>query len=52
LADFTDRPFSILVESVKSSTAGMFYWIVIMFSQTLGTALKDWTAGTVDLGYP
>lgn len=29
----------------------MFYWITIMFSQTLGTALGDWTADTAGLGY-
>jgi uncharacterized membrane-anchored protein len=29
----------------------MFYWVTIMFSQTLGTALGDWTAGTAGLGY-
>jgi uncharacterized membrane-anchored protein len=29
----------------------MFYWVTIMFSQTLGTALGDWTADTADLGY-
>ena len=29
----------------------MFYWMTIMFSQTLGTALGDWTADTADLGY-
>ncbi len=28
-----------------------FYWVTIMFSQTLGTALGDWTADTNDLGY-
>src|SRR5207244_10946170 len=26
-------------------------WLTIMFSQTLGTALGDWTAGTAGLGY-
>jgi uncharacterized membrane-anchored protein len=29
----------------------MSYWVTIMFSQTLGTALGDWTAGTAGLGY-
>ena len=29
----------------------MFYWLTIMFSQTLGTALGDWTADTAGLGY-
>jgi len=39
------------VESVTSSRAEIFYWITIMFSQTLGTALGDWTADTAGLGY-
>ena len=42
---------SISVESVSSPKAEMFYWVTIMFSQTLGTALGDWTAGTAGLGY-
>ncbi len=29
----------------------IFYWITIMFSQTLGTALGDWTADSAGLGY-
>ena len=29
----------------------MFYWVTIMCSQTLGTALGDWTADTAGLGY-
>ena len=29
----------------------MFYWVTIMFSQTLGTALGDWTADSAGLGY-
>jgi len=29
----------------------MFYWMTIMFPQTLGTALGDWTADTAGLGY-
>src|SRR5690606_36041458 len=28
-----------------------FYWITILFSQTLGTALGDWMADTNGLGY-
>ena len=42
---------SISVNTVSSSKAEMFYWITIMFSQTLGTALGDWTADTAGLGY-
>jgi uncharacterized membrane-anchored protein len=42
---------TVSVESVSSPKAEMFYWVTIMFSQTLGTALGDWTAGTAGLGY-
>lgn len=42
---------SVSVNSVNSTKAEIFYWVTIMFSQTLGTALGDWTAGTADLGY-
>lgn len=42
---------SVAVETVSSPKAEMFYWITIMFSQTLGTALGDWTADTAGLGY-
>lgn len=42
---------SISVNTVTSPKAEMFYWITIMFSQTLGTALGDWTADTAGLGY-
>lgn len=42
---------SIAVDSVNSPKSEMFYWITIMFSQTLGTALGDWTADSAGLGY-
>jgi len=42
---------SISIHSVRSPRAETFYWITIMFSQTLGTALGDWTADTAGLGY-
>lgn len=42
---------SVSVETVSSPNAEMFYWLTIMFSQTLGTALGDWTADTAGLGY-
>ncbi len=42
---------TVSVDSVSSPKAEMFYWVTIMFSQTLGTALGDWTAGTAGLGY-
>jgi uncharacterized membrane-anchored protein len=42
---------SVSVETVISPKAEMFYWVTIMFSQTLGTALGDWTADTGEMGY-
>ena len=36
---------------MSTPKAEMFYWVTIMFSQTLGTALGDWTADTAGLGY-
>jgi uncharacterized membrane-anchored protein len=42
---------SVAVDTVSSAKAEMFYWVTIMFSQTLGTALGDWTADTAGLGY-
>jgi len=42
---------SVSVDTVSSPRTEMFYWMTIMFSQTLGTALGDWTADTAGLGY-
>jgi uncharacterized membrane-anchored protein len=42
---------SVAVDTVSSPKSEMFYWVTIMFSQTLGTALGDWTADTADFGY-
>ncbi len=42
---------TISVESVSTPKAEAFYWITIMFSQTLGTALGDWTADSAGMGY-
>ena len=42
---------SIAVETVAEPKAEMFYWLTIMCSQTLGTALGDWVADTAGLGY-
>ena len=42
---------SISVETVRTPKAELFYWVTIMFSQTLGTALGDWTADSAGLGY-
>ena len=41
---------SVAVDTVSSPKAEMFYWVTIMLSQTLGTALGDWTADSVGLG--
>ena len=42
---------TVAVDTVRSPKAEMFYWVTIMFSQTLGTALGDWTADSAGLGY-
>jgi uncharacterized membrane-anchored protein len=42
---------SIEVGSIDTPKAEGFYWVTIMFSQTLGTALGDWTASSAHLGY-
>lgn len=42
---------SVSINTVSSPKAEIFYWVTIMFSQTLGTALGDWTADTAGLGY-
>ncbi len=42
---------SISVNTVATPRAEMFYWVTILFSQTLGTALGDWMADTNGLGY-
>ncbi len=39
------------VADIRTPKAEMFYWTTIMFSQTLGTALGDWTADTAGMGY-
>ena len=42
---------SISVNTVSTPKIETFYWVAILFSQTLGTALGDWVADTNDLGY-
>lgn len=42
---------TVSVASIDSPKAEAFYWATIMFSQTLGTALGDWTADSAGLGY-
>ncbi len=42
---------SVAVDTVATPKIEMFYWIAILFSQTLGTALGDWMAETGGIGY-
>ena len=45
---------SVAITHIKSRKHEIFYWITVMFSQTLGTALGDWAAdkdGGLGLGY-
>lgn len=45
---------SVSVSNIATRKAEVFYWVTIMFSQTLGTALGDWTADPqagLGLGY-
>ena len=42
---------TINVGSVYTARSESFYWVTIMLSQTLGTALGDWTADSMQLGY-
>ena len=42
---------SISADHISSPRTEGFYWLTITFSQTLGTALGDWTADTGGLGY-
>jgi uncharacterized membrane-anchored protein len=42
---------SVNVNNVTTPRMEVFYWVTITFSQTLGTALGDWTADDTGLGY-
>src|SRR6202795_3344567 len=42
---------SISIGTVTTPRIETFYWVSILFSQTLGTALGDWMADTNGLGY-
>ena len=42
---------SINVQTVATPKVEVFYWVTIMFSQTLGTALGDWMADDTGLGF-
>lgn len=39
------------VNTIATPRAESFYWVTIMFSQTLGTALGDWTSDSPTLGH-
>ncbi|MGF6696541.1 putative membrane-anchored protein [Paraburkholderia sp. MM5496-R1] len=41
---------TVAVQSVTTPKAEWFYWVTILFSQTLGTALGDWVAGSDEGG--
>ena len=42
---------SVAVDTVSTPRAEAFYWVTIMFSQTLGTALGDWMSDSAGFGY-
>ncbi len=42
---------TVSIDSVSTPKAEAYYWVTIMFSQTLGTALGDWTADSAGIGY-
>ena len=42
---------TVSISSINSRPAEAFYWVTILFSQTLGTALGDWMADSTGLGY-
>lgn len=42
---------SLAVDHIRGRRAEAFYWCTIMFSQTLGTALGDWSSDSLDMGY-
>ena len=42
---------SVSVDTIISPRIETFYWVTILFSQTLGTALGDWMADSTGLGY-
>src|SRR3954470_10998848 len=42
---------TVSVDSIRTPRAETYYWLTITLSQTLGTALGDWTADSAGLGY-
>jgi uncharacterized membrane-anchored protein len=45
------REGSVSVNAIETPRVEAFYWATITFSQTLGTALGDWTADDTGVGY-
>jgi uncharacterized membrane-anchored protein len=45
------RMGTVSMNSVRTPKVEWFYWVTIMFSQTLGTALGDWVADSAGMGY-
>jgi uncharacterized membrane-anchored protein len=41
---------TVAVDTITSPKVEIFYWVTILFSQTLGTALGDWMADPTGLG--
>jgi uncharacterized membrane-anchored protein len=41
---------TVSVNNIVSPKAEMFYWVTILFSNTLGTALGDWTSESTGFG--
>ena len=42
---------SVSVSTIKTEKGEMFYWLTILFSQTLGTALGDYLTDSSGIGY-
>ncbi|MDE3017258.1 MAG: hypothetical protein KGI29_10150 [Pseudomonadota bacterium] len=42
---------NVSVNNITTAKAEIFYWVTILFSNTLGTALGDWLADTGGFGY-
>lgn len=39
------------IAGITQRRSEIFYWVTLLFSQTLGTALGDWTTDTLGTGY-
>jgi uncharacterized membrane-anchored protein len=42
---------TVSIDALTTPRAEAHYWVTILFSQTLGTALGDWSADSAGLGY-